>query len=73
MTVPRHACMQYLSVEVLAFPGWVVLRVRGDVSTTDFLNGDVLDVEANVVTGKSLGKGLVVHLNRFDLERGVEI
>jgi len=56
-----------LSVEVLALLGWVVLRVRGDVSTTNFLYGDVLDIEANVVTGKGLGKRLVVHLNRFDL------
>jgi len=56
-----------LSVEVLALLGWVVLRVRGDVSTTNFLYGDVLDVEANVVTGKGLGKRLVVHLNGFDL------
>merc|ERR1719285_1021358 len=56
-----------LSVEVLALLGWVVLRVRGDVSTTNFLYGDVLDVKANVVTGKGLGKRLVVHLNGFDL------
>merc|ERR1719348_2366082 len=33
----------------------------------DFLDGDVLDVEANVVTGESLGKRLVVHLHGFDL------
>merc|ERR1719193_2326287 len=39
-----------LSVEVLALLGWVVLRVRGDVSTTNFLYRDVLNVEANVVT-----------------------
>jgi len=56
-----------LRVEVLALLGWVVLGVRGDVATTDFLDGDVLDVEANVVTGESLGKRLVVHLHRFDL------
>ena len=57
-----------MRVEVLALLGWVVLGVRGDVATTDFLDGDVLDVEANVVTGESLGKRLVVHLHRFDLE-----
>merc|ERR1711951_185971 len=60
-----------LSVEVLALLGWVVLRVGGDVATTDFLDGDVLDVEANVVAGKSLGEGLVVHLHRFDLSGDV--
>jgi len=60
-----------LSEEVLALLGWVVLRVGGNIATTDFFDGDVLDVEANVVTGKSLGKGLVVHFNRFDLSSDV--
>merc|ERR1712234_52144 len=56
-----------LRIEVLALLGRVVLGVRGDVATTDFLDGDVLYVEANVVTGESLGKRLVVHLHGFDL------
>merc|ERR1740122_864092 len=43
--------------------GGFVLGVRGDVSSLDVLDGDVLDVEANVV----LGERLVVHLNRLDL------
>merc|ERR1719334_2970580 len=60
-----------LSVEVLALLGWVVLGVGGDVATTDFLDGDVLDVEANVVAGESLGEGLVVHLHRFYLSGDV--
>ena len=58
---------EYLSVKVLALFGRVVLGVRGNVATTDFLDGDVLDVETNVVTGKSLRKRLVVHLHGFDL------
>ena len=62
-----HRRGTYLGVEVLALLGWVVLGVGGDVATTDFLDGDVLDVEANVVAGKSLGEGLVVHLHRLDL------
>merc|ERR1712234_60286 len=60
-----------LSVEVLALLGWVILGVGGDVATTDFLDGDVLDVEANVVAGKRLGERLVVHLHRFDLSGDV--
>jgi len=60
-----------LSVEVLALFGRVVLGVRGNVATTDFLDGDVLDVETNVVTGKSLRKRLVVHLHGFDLSGDV--
>jgi len=63
-----------LSVEVLALLGGVVLGVGGDVATTDFLNGDVLDVEANVVTGESFWERLVVHLHGFhlsgDISRG---
>ena len=45
----------------------LVLRIGGDVSTLDVLHADVLDVETNVVTGNSLGKRLVVHLNGLDL------
>ena len=45
----------------------LVLGVRGDVSSLDVLDRDVLDVEANVVSGDSLGERLVVHLNRLDL------
>ena len=62
----------YLSVEVLGLLGGIVLRVRGDIATTDFLDGDVLHVEADVVTGKSLGQRLVVHLHRFHLNTGSE-
>merc|ERR1719232_1002288 len=41
---------------------WLVLRVGGHVSSLD-----VLDVEANVVSGHGLGERLVVHLDRLDL------
>jgi len=54
-----------LGIEVLALFGGVVLGVGSDVATTDFLDGHVLDVEANVVTRKSLRERLVVHLHRF--------
>merc|ERR1711962_163857 len=60
-----------LRVEVLALLGRVILGVRGDVATTDFLDGDVLDVEADVVAGQSLGKRLVVHLHGLDLSGDV--
>jgi hypothetical protein len=51
--------------------GGVVLGVTGNVATTDLLNGDVLDVEANVVTGETLGKLLVVHLDGLDFSGDV--
>ena len=55
-----------LSVEGVGALGWVVLRVTGDVTTTDFLDRDVLHVEADVVTRNTLGKLLVVHLDGLD-------
>ena len=44
----------------------VVLGVAGNVATTNLLDGDVLDVEADVVTWKTLDKLLVVHLDGLD-------
>jgi hypothetical protein len=55
-----------LGVEGLGTLGGVVLGVTGNVTTTDLLDGDVLDVEADVVTGDTLGKLLVVHLDGLD-------
>jgi hypothetical protein len=45
----------------------VLLGVTGNVATTNLLHGDVLDVEADVVTWKTLDKLLVVHLDGLDL------
>ena len=45
----------------------LVLGVRGDISSLDVLHGDVLDVEADVVSGDGLGERLVVHLDGLDL------
>jgi len=60
-----------LSSEVVGLTGRIVLGVTSDVSTADFLDGDVLDVEANVVTGDGLGERLVVHLNGLDFSGDV--
>lgn len=57
----------HLSVEALSSLWWVVLAVTSDVSTTDFLDGDVLDVEANVVPGHGFGQRLVVHFHGLHL------
>uniref|UniRef100_A0A3Q1EFT7 Uncharacterized protein n=1 Tax=Acanthochromis polyacanthus TaxID=80966 RepID=A0A3Q1EFT7_9TELE len=56
-----------LGVEVVSTLGRVVLAVASNVSTTDFLDGHVLDVETNVVTGNGLWQRLVVHLHGLDL------
>lgn len=56
-----------LGVEGLSTLGGVLLGVTGNVATTDLLDGDVLDVETDVVTGNTLDKLLVVHLDGLDL------
>jgi len=55
-----------LGVEGLSGLRWVVLGVTSDVTTTDFLDGNVLDVETNVVSWETLDKLLVVHLDGLD-------
>jgi hypothetical protein len=55
-----------LSVEGLSSLRRIVLGVTGDVTTTDFLDGDVLDVEANIVTWETFDELFVVHLNGLD-------
>lgn len=55
-----------LGVEGLGTLGGVVLGVTSNVTTTNLLDGDVLDVETNVVTGETLSKLLVVHLDGLD-------
>ena len=55
-----------LSAERFSTLGRIVLGVTSDVTTTDLFDGNVLDIEADVVSWKTLGKLLVVHLNGFD-------
>ena len=55
-----------LSVEELSVAGGVGLGVRADVSSLDILDGQVLHVEANIVTGLGLLDLLVMHLNGLD-------
>lgn len=49
----------------------VVLGVTGNVTTANLLDGDVLDVETDVVTGETLLELLVVHLNGLNLSGDV--
>jgi len=50
-----------LSFEEGATLGGVVFGVGSNVSTLELLDGNVLYVETDVVTGGSLGKSFVVH------------
>lgn len=60
-----------LGVERSTASGGVVLGVRSDVTTANLLDGDVLDVETNVVTGETLLELLVVHLDGLDFSGDV--
>jgi len=57
----------HLGGERLHTLGRIVSVVGGDVATLDVLDGNVLAVEADVVSGDSLGEGLVVHLDGLHL------
>ncbi len=55
-----------LGVERIGTLRRVGLGVTSNVTTTDLLDGDVLDVEADVISWKTFDKLLVVHLNGLD-------
>jgi hypothetical protein len=55
-----------LGVEGLGTLGGILLGVTADVSTANLLDGDVLDVESDIVTGDTLDKLLVMHLDGLD-------
>ena len=55
-----------LGIEGLGTLWWVVLGVTTDISTTNFLDGNVLDVETDVVTRKTLNELFVVHFDGLD-------
>jgi len=60
-----------LGVEGLGTLWRVVLGVTSDVTTANFLDGNVLDVESDVVTWETLNELLVVHLNGLDFSGDV--
>jgi len=55
-----------LGVERLALECRVVLGVGRDEASSDILDGNVLNVEANIVSGNSLRERFVVHFHRLD-------
>jgi len=55
-----------LSIERLGTLWWIVLGVTANVATTNFLDRDVLDVEANIVTWKTFDELFVVHFDGLD-------
>jgi len=60
-----------LGVERGCFLGRVVLGVGANVSSSDVLDGHVLNVKSHVVSWHPLGDLFVVHFNRLDLSSHV--
>lgn len=60
-----------LSVESLAFSGWVVLGIGADVSSSEVFYGDVLDVESDVVSGSGFWELFVMLLDGLDFGNDV--
>jgi hypothetical protein len=60
-----------LSVEGVGALWWVILGVTSDVPSANFLDGDILDVEANVVTRNTFDELFVVHLDGLDFSGDV--
>jgi len=59
-----------LSLEELGVHSWLSLGVGSDVSSLDILNGEVLDVETNIVSWNSFSDRLVMHLDGFAISGG---
>lgn len=55
-----------LGVEALSTLWWIVLGVTADVSSSNILDGDVLDVETDVVTWNTFDELFVVHFDGLD-------
>jgi hypothetical protein len=55
-----------LSKESFGGSGGVSLGVRGNVSSFDFLNSDIFNVETNIVSWNSFSELFVMHFNGFN-------
>ena len=62
-----------LSGKSLSSLGGVIFGVGGDVSALDVLDGDVLDVEANIVTGFGLKLHVRPNIHKWVMLPGREI
>jgi len=60
-----------LSSEIIYFMRGIVLDVSSDHTSLDVLDGNVLNVEADVVSGDGFGEGSVMHFNGFHFSGNV--
>lgn len=65
-----------LGKEGIGFSGWVSFGFRGNISSFDFFNRDIFDIETNIVSWDGFSELFVMHFNGFDsggFVRGGEI
>jgi hypothetical protein len=60
-----------LGIERVAALGRIILGVSAYVTTSDFLDRDVLDVEPDIVTRETLNQSFVVHFDGLDFSGDV--
>jgi len=60
-----------LSVERSSFFWWIVLGITADVTSSDILDGNVLDVETDVVTWNGFLDSFVMHFDGLDFSGDV--
>jgi hypothetical protein len=60
-----------LGIERVTTLGRIILGVTTDITTSDFLDRDVLDVESDIVTWKTLNESFVVHFDGLDFSGNV--
>jgi hypothetical protein len=65
-----------LSKEGNSFSGWVCFSVTGNISSFNFFNRNIFDIETDVVTWDGFSQLFVMHFNGFNicgLIRGGEV
>jgi len=54
-----------LSVESSNFSSGIILGIRGNITSFKIFNGNVFDVETNIVSGDSFLESFMMHFNGF--------
>jgi len=60
-----------LGEEIFGFSGWVILFIRADISSLDILDGNVLNVKTDVISGNGFQHRFMVHFDGLDFSGDV--
>nr|XP_033818173.1 potassium channel subfamily T member 2-like [Geotrypetes seraphini] len=61
-----------LCCEASSLLGWIIFAVTSNNIKTDIFDRDILNIETDIVTWKSLAQCFMVHLNRFYFSCGID-